>query len=160
MKEIDLTELIKPIYNINEITSLDGYNETEFEIIKTFVNKIKEYYKPEKGKVEWMDKFHEECFDLAEYLRENTYKEYFDNIKEDRKLTPIKMEEFAGLFAYYIYIPGHVVMELLFNRDNYRKDTDDCIHLYRYNSEKHSNNIPILRLPNITKENYFYFINI
>ena len=160
MKEVDLTKLIKSVNNINDITSLNGYNSTEFEIIKAFVNKIKEFYKPEKGKVEWMNELNKECRSLAEYFREDKYKDYLDNINEVKKLTPLRMEEFAGLFLYYIYIPGHIVMELLFRRDDYQKNKDDYIFLYRYDHKTCPDGIPILRGKDMTENNYCYIINI
>lgn len=43
MKEIDLTKLIKFVDNINDITSLNGYNETDIDMILKNIQIIFQY---------------------------------------------------------------------------------------------------------------------
>lgn len=162
MEEKTYSKPIKAIDNINDVTSLNGYNETEFEIIKAFVNKIKEFYKPEKGKVEWINNLSNQCFNLTKYFRENKYKNYLDALNDKRILGVVNGDIMGIVKSVLIYIPKNIAINLQFNI-NYYDETggQDYIFLYKFDPEKHPDNIPLMfgsEFENLTENQYCYII--
>lgn len=161
--ETECKKTIKVIKDINNISLLNGYNETEFNIIKDFVNIIKENYKPEKGKNDWFKNLYEKCFYLAEKMRNETYKDYLDNINETRKLGVTQGNLLEMIDLLTIYIPGYIGINLYFNKDNYQEKDQDYILLYRFDPEQHSDHIPIMfgrEFENVREDQYCYIIDL